>query len=412
MKGKKRIKLEGGVEISQEAFERIRKDAVNDYTKNMACNVVKKDFQCSGCKNMPRPGQTVFKKCKSCTKIFCGICGSHKCSDGSQRDPDMDVPLKIDLDFLPYFCKNNKFGCQEILYKKAELFEHEYVCEFQLTYCADNLCKSEVNILNYLDHYKEKHGSHDDMGEGKTFKLPLPVDEIQSQTLLVTLRNDVLAIQGRYHGTYQLSDTVNGKPSWIMNSHAIWYDNGKVKSWIIGEKKDIGKNLAYIYALSVSEGPDDNSNIWRYTNDNLKWVKTDLKDVSIQCTAVKAIDGKWSPKKFTAFDRTFFDVSIIQNNTIYKWIYVLALPDEAKNFQVHITVKNAMGETAIDYHEKVRSVVECHDFIIENENCFALSVKKAKRYAMKDTNQVDYTVKIRNLKDEAKDDSDESGIDD
>ena len=51
-------------------------------------------------------------------------------------------------------------------------------------------------------------------------------------------------------------------------------------------------------------------------------------------------------------------------------------------------------------------------FIIENENCFALSVKKAKRYAMKDTNQLDYTVKIRNLKDEAKDEDEESGIDD
>jgi hypothetical protein len=57
-------------------------------------------------------------------------------------------------------------------------------------------------------------------------------------------------------------------------------------------------------------------------------------------------------------------------------------------------------------------VVECHDFIIENENCFTLSVKKAKRYAMRETNNVDYAVKIRNLKDEAKDEDEESGIDD
>ena len=115
-----------------------------------------------------------------------------------------------------------------------------------------------------------------------------------------------------------------------------------------------------------------------------------------------AIDenGKWAPKQFTAFERTFFDISIIKNNTIYKWVYILALPDVAKNFQVQITVKDAMGETVIDYPKgQVRSVVECHDFIIENENCFTLSVKKAKKYAMRDTNQVDYTIKIRNLKD-------------
>ena len=33
MENKKTVKLEGGVEISQEAFERIRKGAVDDFTK-------------------------------------------------------------------------------------------------------------------------------------------------------------------------------------------------------------------------------------------------------------------------------------------------------------------------------------------------------------------------------------------
>ena len=165
--------LEGGVEISQKKVARIRKDAVDDYTKDMLRNVVKKEFECSGCKNLPRPDQITINKCKTCSKIFCRFCGSHQCSDGGQRNPDMTVPLKIDLDFLPYFCKNNKFGCQEILFKKAELYAHEIVCEFQLAYCADNLCKSEVHILYYLDHCKEKHGNYDDMGEGKTFELPL-----------------------------------------------------------------------------------------------------------------------------------------------------------------------------------------------------------------------------------------------
>ena len=56
--------------------------------------------------------------------------------------------------------------------------------------------------------------------------------------------------------------------------------------------------------------------------------------------------------------------------------------------------------------------MESHDFIIENEDCFALSVKKAKKYAMEDTNEVNYAMKIRNLKDEAKDEDEESGIDD
>ena len=244
---KKAIKLEGGIEISQEAFEKVRKKVINDYTKDMARNLVKKEFQCYGCKNLPRPGQTTIKQCKPCSKIFCGICGSHKCSDGYQRNPEISLPLKINLDFLPYFCKNNKFGCEEILFKEAELLKHEYVCEFQLTYCADSLCNSEVNVLNYLDHYKEKHGNHDDLGEGKTFEFPLPMDQIQSKTMQVILRNSLLAVSsstGSYHGKYQLSDTVNGKPSWIKNSNAIWYNNKEqVDTWHMGPKNVIGQNL-------------------------------------------------------------------------------------------------------------------------------------------------------------------------
>ena len=162
-------------------------------------------------------------------------------------------------------------------------------------------------------------------------------------------------------------------------------------------------------ALEKIRGPDDSINRWRskeFSSQNL--VDFDENDVMVQIRT----NGKWSPKKFTAFGKTFFDVSIIIKNTIYKWIYVLALPDEAKHFQVQVTVKNAMGETVDFYKGQARSMVESHDFIVENEKCFMLGIKKAKGYAVKDTNQVDCSVKIRNLKDEAKDEEEESGIDD
>ena len=35
MEGKKRVKVDGDIKISKEAFEKIRKDAVNDYKKVM-----------------------------------------------------------------------------------------------------------------------------------------------------------------------------------------------------------------------------------------------------------------------------------------------------------------------------------------------------------------------------------------
>ena len=49
---------------------------------------------------------------------------------------------------------------------------------------------------------------------------------------------------------------------------------------------------------------------------------------------------------------------------------------------------------------------------MENETCFAFAVKTAKNFAKKGTSIVDYSLKIRNLKDDAKDDYEESGSDD
>ena len=415
MEDKKSFRVDGGIKVSEEALQKIRKDAVNDFKKEMIRTTIKKEFECFGCKNLPRPNQKTIKKCKTCSKIFCGICeiGSHLCSDGTQRNPNESVPLKIDVDFLPYFCMNNKFGCEEILFKDSELFEHEPTCAFQIVCCPDFKCKDKVNFLNYLDHFKEKHDVYEDLGEGRTFKLPLPMDQIQSQALKVTLKNDVLAFQSYLEGKYQISDQLfNGKPTWLMNSYApkaIWYEN---KLWNIGLKMDIAKNRSHV--CTSSKEPDGSNNVWKYKHLKGEWVVDNEYDVSVQSVFDKVIDtsAKWSPKKFTAFGKTFFDVSIIRNKIIYKWIYVLALPDEAKKFQVDVSVKNSMGEIVLDYHEQTRSMVESHDFVIENEKCFMLGIKKAKGYAMKDTNQVDYTVKIRNLKDEAKDEDEESGIDD
>ena len=64
------------------------------------------------------------------------------------------------------------------------------------------------------------------------------------------------------------------------------------------------------------------------------------------------------------------------------------------------------------YYGQVRSMVETHEKVIEDETCFIMGVKNVKKFVKEGTNQVDFSLKIRNLKDEAKDEEDESGIDD
>ena len=138
-------------------------------------------------------------------------------------------------------------------------------------------------------------------------------------------------------------------------------------------------------------------------------------NVCVQCPAEKCEsngqkDLKWYPKKFTAFNKTFFEVNVLINNTICKWLYVLALPQEAKNFYYHACMKNSMGEVVTTYYEQARSMVFSYKEIIENGHCFLFHQKRIEN--MDGTDYVDFSVKIRNLKDEAKDDDEESGIDD
>ena len=46
MEDKKRFKVDGGIEISEEAVQKIRKDAVNDFKKELIPTTIKKEFEC------------------------------------------------------------------------------------------------------------------------------------------------------------------------------------------------------------------------------------------------------------------------------------------------------------------------------------------------------------------------------
>ena len=112
--------------------------------------------------------------------------------------------------------------------------------------------------------------------------------------------------------------------------------------------------------------------------------------------------------KFTVFEKTFFDVSIIRENTIFKWIYSLCLPKEAEMLFYHAFLTDKNDVKVATVYEQVRSMVESPDSVIEDGNCFILGVQKAKRYAVDGGNKVEFSVQITSLKDE----DEESGIDD
>ena len=93
----------------------------------------------------------------------------------------------------------------------------------------------------------------------------------------------------------------------------------------------------------------------------------------------------------------------------------MALPDQAEYFFYHATLEKNSGEK-IKFYGQARSLVESCEEVIAKE-AFALPVITAKRFlpeilSGQNDAQMKYKVKIRSMKDEAKDDDEESGIDD
>ena len=91
---------------------------------------------------------------------------------------------------------------------------------------------------------------------------------------------------------YRISDAVNGKPSWVMNSSAIWYysnDMGRT-SLHIGPRHHIGKNVAHIFDHNVTRGPDDSTNEWKYWNLKGDTVEADRNDIMVQSLIEKGRD--------------------------------------------------------------------------------------------------------------------------
>ena len=96
---------------------------------------------------------------------------------------------------------------------------------------------------------------------------------------------------------------------------------------------------------------------------------------------------------------------------MYKWVYVLASPEEAKNYRFKIRIDYG-NEKQIIFEDEVSSLNDSHSSIIQDCDK-AFSISNAKWHNLKLIHKVErYFLQIRNLKTEAKDEDEESGISD
>ena len=117
-----------------------------------------------------------------------------------------------------------------------------------------------------------------------------------------------------------------------------------------------------------------------------------------------------SPKLISIKGLNFVEMWHCKDGTVYVWVYLIGNPMEAARFQYHVYLKKDSGREMV-FFGKVKSINEGHETVLDSEDTFSITKPMVKFYSKADS-VLEYSFKIRNLKEEVKDDDYESGIDD
>ena len=88
----------------------------------------------------------------------------------------------------------------------------------------------------------------------------------------------------------------------------------------------------------------------------------------------------WKAKRLIAFNKNFFEVGLIKDSLVYRWIYFLGFTEEAKKYHYKATLINDKTGDKISFEKQVRPMSETSEFIIESENAFVVPVSTCKKY--------------------------------
>ena len=123
-------------------------------------------------------------------------------------------------------------------------------------------------------------------------------------------------------------------------------------------------------------------------------------------------DDDWyeDPIKITLNNQTFLLAKKTEDKIVYMWIYILGSPRDAKHFSFTL---NFYGKNAeFSFKGKVAAIDECFDTLSKAGKCFTYPHKSFLDQLLNEENKFEYSLEIRNLKEEAKDENYESGISD
>eukprot|EP00093_Oithona_nana_P012387 12387.XXX_221340_221738_1 [CDS] Oithona nana genome sequencing. len=124
--------------------------------------------------------------------------------------------------------------------------------------------------------------------------------------------------------------------------------------------------------------------------------------------------GNLFPVYFDVNGRSFFSIAKVHKDTFYQWIHFLGSSDEAKKYSYTFEYfgNNGAAPRSSTYTNFVIPIDESSKSIVENFRCFTMNYQAMINQFIEEDGTFKYSVQIRNLKEEAKDDNEESGISD
>ena len=125
--------------------------------------------------------------------------------------------------------------------------------------------------------------------------------------LQVYLNNDVLIKQGSLQGTYQKSQMINRRSSWITAIHAIWFIP-ELDVWAIGRSENVGTIIRGITFI-CNQGLKVASTYW-----DGQWKAVPSGDIVINCVTNKDRNTTWNActeQRLSVLRKDFKDYIIV-----------------------------------------------------------------------------------------------------
>ena len=119
------------------------------------------------------------------------------------------------------------------------------------------------------------------------------------------------------------------------------------------------------------------------------------------------------PSKFEIEGRSFIFTGKIEDKNFHRWVYIIGSPEEAKHFSFVFKLfgKNASAASNI-FEGKVAAIDESFDTLMDAGKCFSIPHRSFMAQFVDSDGRHEFSVDIKNLKEEVKDDNYESGISD